>query len=127
MTGADHQVSVEQGVTVVQLGNGYDAIDESNVEEMSQVLRGLAETADPAKLVIDLSKISFFASSFIEVLFRVWNRLNRRAGCFALCGVTEYCAEVLRVSKLDTLWDLYPDPPSAVEALKEPGEKTEGS
>ena len=111
------ETSEQNGVTIVRLGNGYDAIDEVNVEPIMELLLDVADTADPPKLVIDLSRITFFASSFLEALFRVWNRLNRRKGRFALCGLTEYCAEVLHVSRLDTLWDLYADPESASGVL----------
>lgn len=126
MAQAGAEISKPRGVTVVRLGDGYDAIDETNVEEVNGFLLDLAQTADPPSLVIDLSRITFFASSFIEALFRVWNRLNRRGGRFALCGLTEYCAEVLRVARLDTLWDIFPDVESAVEVLADTGSETAG-
>jgi anti-anti-sigma factor len=118
MGGINPETTTQNGVTVVRLGDGCDAIDEGNVEEVNAFLLELAQSADPPTIVIDLSRITFFASSFIEVLFRVWNRLNRRQGHFALCGLTQYCGEVIHVSRLDTLWDLYPDAASAVSALE---------
>ena len=126
MVPAIAKTSEQNGVTIVRLGNGYDAIDEVNVEPILELLLDLADSADPPKLVIDLSRITFFASSFLEALFRVWNRLNRRDGRFALCGLTGYCAEVLHVSRLDTLWDLYADTESATGVLGDSDSETSG-
>ena len=59
-----------------------------------------------------------FGSSFIEVLFRLWSRLNGRQGKFALCGLSEYCHEVIDVTKLDQLWTICDTVDEAVVAVK---------
>lgn len=75
--------------------------------------------ADPPRVVIDLSAVEFFSSSFIEVIFRLWNRVHRRPeGRMALCGLTKYCLEVLQVTNLDELWEIFPDRDSALAALR---------
>lgn len=112
------QVLTENGVTVVQLGPEYDSLDEGNLDDLRDFLLQLADQTDPPWLVIDLSNTNFFGSIFIEVLFRMWNRLNARGGCFVLSGLREFCAEVLYTSRLDKLWDFYPNSKAAVEALK---------
>ncbi|MSR56706.1 MAG: anti-sigma factor antagonist [Planctomycetaceae bacterium] len=113
------EVVVDHRVTVIVLSAGYRSINE-------QVLDGgfrdfLTETcgrADPPLVVLDLSNTTFFGSSFIELIFRVWNRLQARpGGSFAICGLTSHCLEVLKITHLDTLWRLYPTREEAVEAL----------
>ena len=69
------------------------------------------------KVVIDLSYTKFFGSSFIEVLFRVWNRVNGAGGKFALAGLTSYCREVLEITHLDKLWPMLPNADEAVSAV----------
>ena len=60
----------------------------------------------------------FFGSSFIEVMFSLWTRLNSRPGAkFALAGVAPYCKEVLTITHLDTLWQLHPSVPDAIKAI----------
>ncbi len=58
-------------------------------------------------LLVDLSHTKFFGSSFIEVLFRVWNRVNQAGGKFAICGLNSYCREVLQITHLDTVWKTF--------------------
>jgi anti-anti-sigma factor len=70
-------------------------------------------------LVIDLSYTEFFGSSFIEVLFRLANRVTKRdKGRFAIAGLRPYCAEVLSVTHLDELWSTYETTEEAVADLK---------
>lgn len=103
------EVTVDRGVTVIGLGTGYESVDEHALDTgLRTSLLELAESADPPVVLLDLSHTNFFGSSFIEILFRLWNRLNSKpGGNFAICGLTSYCLEVLRITHLDTLWHLY--------------------
>ena len=78
-------------------------LDDAAVEHLAGSFLGVA-AADPPRMALDLSEVRFFGSSFIELVFRVWKRLKERGGAMVLCCLHPYCAEVLRVTKLDTLW-----------------------
>lgn len=112
-------VTVDQRVTIVGLGQGFESVDERLLDSgFRDSLLEIADKADPPLVVLDLSRTTFFGSSFIELLFRIWNRQQTKPnGVFALCGVTKYCLEVLKVAHLDTLWQLFPDRAQAVETL----------
>jgi len=112
-------ITVEEGVTVVSLGVGFESIDEQALDKgLREALLSAAENANPPRVVLDLSHTTFFGSSFIEILFRMWNRLQAQPqGGFGLCGLTSYCQEVLKVAHLDSLWPVYADRPAAVRAL----------
>ena len=68
-------------------------------------------------LLVDLSSVEFFSSSFIEVLFRLWNRTKANGQQFALCGLHPYCREVLEVTNLTSVWKIYEDRDDALAAL----------
>ena len=61
--------------------------------------------------------IQGFGSRFIEALFRAHNRMKRRGGRFALSGLQTYPEEVIRISRLDTIWPLFKTPAEAVRVL----------
>ncbi len=111
-------VATQDGVTVIRLGPEYENLDESRLEDLRASILEVAETADPPLVVLDLSHTKFFGSAFIEVMFRAWKRLDVRNGTFALAGLTPYCAEVVQVTHLDRLWNVYNDSENAVTALK---------
>jgi anti-anti-sigma regulatory factor len=113
------KVTVENGVTVVGLGPGFESVDEHLLDSgVREALLKIGDGANPPRVVLDLSHTTFFGSSFIEILFRLWNRLQERPqGEFAISGLTPYCQEVLKIAHLDTLWRLFPDRASAVREL----------
>jgi len=111
-------VETRDGVTVIHLGPEYESLDESLLDELRGAILDVAETADPPKVVLDLSHTKFFGSAFIEIMFRAWKRVDARGGTFALSGLTPYCAEIVEVTHLDRLWKIYPTRDEAVAALK---------
>jgi anti-anti-sigma factor len=112
------EIVKDHNVTVVALGPAYENLDEHALDDLTDLLVETATTVDPPLVVLDLSHTKFFGSAFIEVLFRTWNRLNSRSGGrFAICGLTPYCAEVIEVTHLDRLWDIFATRQQAVQAL----------
>jgi anti-sigma B factor antagonist len=112
---AEVQVHDEDGVAIVEFDRGLSTLDEPATQKVKDVLlQGVSDT-QPCVLV-DLSHVTFFGSSFIEVLFRLWDRTQKRQGQFAICGLSPYCAEVLAITNLDTLWRIYP---TRAEALRD--------
>ena len=111
------RVSREQDVTLIQFGPSYDSLDDAALEEIGGALLGEAFHAEPPRLLLDLSRTSFIGSSFIELLVRAWKRLKERDGTMVLCGVQPFCAEILRVTRLDSLWDTYPTRTEALATL----------
>ena len=111
-------ISRDHDVTVVALGPEYESLDEFELDDLRDALLKIASTADPPRVVLDLSHTRFFGSAFIELLFRAWNRLNsRNSGKFAISGLTPYCKEVIEITHLDQLWDVYDTTQQAVKAL----------
>lgn len=112
------QIRKERGVTIVTYGPDSERITEDCIPETLQSLLAAVTGAQPC-LLIDLSNVQFFGSSFIEVLFRAWNRIQQQpGGRFALCGLTPNCAEVIEVTNLDRLWKTFPDREAALRALQ---------
>ena len=103
-------------VTVISFGSQFESLDEFTLDQVRDIV---LEAANPPRVVIDLSYTKFFGSSFIEVLFRVYNRVHGAGGKFALAGLTSYCREVLEITHLDKLWPLLPNTAEAVTSVNE--------
>ncbi|QDT54986.1 STAS domain protein [Caulifigura coniformis] len=113
------QITNLDQATVVALGPDYKNITEEIVGSASNVLMTAAANEQP-NLVLDFADIEFFGSSFIEVLFRVWKRLQQRGGRFALANVSTYCHEVLKTTHLDSIWPVCATVDDAARVLKTP-------
>jgi anti-sigma B factor antagonist/stage II sporulation protein AA (anti-sigma F factor antagonist) len=109
----------QEGVTIIEMDESYNALEEEPIEALSDLL--LAEVAKaPGRplLVLDFSKTTYMGSRVLEVLFRTWKRLKERKGRMVLCSVQPFCGEVLQITHLDRIWEVKPDRASAIEALR---------
>jgi anti-sigma B factor antagonist len=111
------QVVLQGEATVVEVDPEYDSLDEQKIGAFCDLLlRAVASAATPA-LVIDLSRTRFIGSSFLGVLIRAWKRVRDRDGRMAICCAPTNCAEVLRVSKLDSVWSIFATREEAVREV----------
>lgn len=109
--------SVEQGVNILSLGEAYENIDEVAMDGLRGFLTEEAKTVEPPRLILDMSGVNFFGSSFIELLFVVSKRLTERKGTFAICGLSTYCKEVIQITHLDHVWTIRETRAEAIETL----------
>lgn len=105
------------GLTIATVDSEYDSLAVAQLEALGSLLLDAARQAEPPIMLLDLSETQYIGSSFLGVLTRVWKRLRDRHGRLALCHVNEVCGDVLRASKLDTIWDVFPDRATALEEL----------
>lgn len=104
-------------VTVARLGPKYDAYNKERLEEAQRALFGLVDQADPPILLLDFADTEYFSSTFIEILFRVWNRLKQRKGKLGLCRLNEVCRDMVHTARLDMLWPIFDTINEAVVGL----------
>lgn len=103
-------------LTVVSLGPDYVLIDWPAARRLEPVLKALADSVDPPRLVIDLPHTQAFGSAFLMVMVRTWERLRTRGSVhFGLSSASPYCSDILRTSKMDTLWRLFPSREAAIK------------
>ena len=112
------QLGSDNDVTVVTFGPSLEHLDDHAVMQHQDLLMATARNASPPRVLFDLSNVHHFGSTFIEVIFRVGHRLNAESDShFALCGVSEYCLEVLQVTHLDQLWPIHTSRSEAIEQM----------
>jgi len=114
------QQTRDADVTVFELDSEYDALDKARFQEFAEQLLAAAQRAEPPLIVLDFSQTRYVGSSFIETLVRAWKRLNERGGRLALCGVRDFCADVFRAARLDTIWPMAADRAAAIRAVRSP-------
>ena len=111
-------ISVDNGVTVVRLGTDFASIYESDLARLDGI-RELADTATPARVVIDLSHTRYFGSAFIGFLMATAGRLKDRGnGQLGISGVQSFATMALEATKANTLLGLFESVDDAVAALR---------
>ena len=112
-----HDILHERGVTLVELGPRYDSLEDPALREFAEQVLREALQANPPCVLLDLIRTEYIGSQFVEVLVRVWQRLKQRGGTLALCNVQSFCLEVLKVTRLNQIWAVYPSRRAALDAL----------
>lgn len=75
------------------------------------------ESREDPRFVIDLGAIHYMASSDIGVLITLKRRIDARKGKVVIINVDPFIYDVLRMMRIDKLFTITPDMPSALAAL----------
>jgi anti-anti-sigma factor len=104
-------------VLVVVLGQSLDSLCGWELLEERTAL--IEEVHDPAlrAVIFDFAEVEYFDSLVLDTLCQVWNGLREREGKMALCNLSEVGDEILRISRLDSLWHLHSSRLNAFEAF----------
>jgi anti-sigma B factor antagonist len=80
---------------------------------------------DQPYVVLDLGEVTFVDSSGLGLLVRLLNRTRTARGDLKLCAVRPPIAEVLRVTRLGTIFESYATAAAAIAAFYQPSKLAE--
>jgi anti-anti-sigma factor len=106
-------LELEGNVHVIQ-GEGW--FDGSNADHFLIVVEQLISKG-MARLIIDCSSVNTISSNGFATLLRLSHRARRQGGDLKLAGTHGMVTEALQVTRLDTIFDLYPDVETAATAF----------
>ncbi len=108
------RVTIHGDVAVLRFDGGevLDSYVASDVK--AQAFRRLDGRTD---LVIDLSNLEFVDSAGLGVLVGIYKRVKQRGRRVAVAGAQPYVSRVMKIIKLDQVFESFPDVPSALAEL----------
>jgi anti-sigma B factor antagonist len=93
-------------------------VEEATAEEaytaQREWLYKTIESRDDPRFIIDLSALNYLASSDIGLLITLKRRIDTRKGKVALVNVDSFIVDVLKTMRIDKLFSIHADMPSAV-------------
>lgn len=107
------QLSTEQrgNVAVVGITGGVDLY--SSPQLRKEILK-LVNARD-ARLLVDLGKVTYMDSSGLATLIEGLQHINRNNGRMAVTGLRDAVKEIFELTRLDTVFSIYPDTETALE------------
>jgi anti-anti-sigma factor len=88
------------------------------VHETDGLLEFINRSGDgPVNLVIDLALGDYLGTAMLGAVVKLWKRVSQRGGRLALCNVSDNVVQVLRVTKLHTIWPIYATRDQALVAM----------
>jgi len=97
--------NVDSDVLVIKADGGLNAqTAEGFVEDLEKLV-----DAGLRKIIVDCSELDYISSFGLGVLIRLHGRLARHGGNVKIASVKGMIVEVMRLTKLNKLFEIYPD------------------
>lgn len=93
-------------------------LDAVTIERMGNGLKQLIDGAAQRRFLLDFSNVTYLSSSALGIFISFQRRVVQKPAELKLSGICDGIMEVFRITKLDTVFDIYKDAPSAVEAFR---------
>ncbi len=93
------------------------SLHEPEIVHETNELIDLINHSPATSLVIDLASNDFLGTAMLGAIVKIWKRVCQHGGRLALCNVSENVVEVLRITKLHTVWPIYASRDQALSAL----------
>lgn len=103
------------GVTVVEATGRIILGQETN--DLRESLKGLLANG-ATKIVINLANVDFIDSSGLGALVGLYSTANSRGAKIRLAAITKRFHELLMITKLLTVFDVYDDEAAAVASFR---------
>jgi anti-anti-sigma factor len=96
---------IERDVLIITADGGLNAqTADQFVDDLASVIN-----AGATKIIVDCSKLQFISSYGLGVLVRVHTKLARRGGDVKIAAVQGPIQQVLELTHLNRLFEIYPD------------------
>ncbi len=93
--------------------------DFNQIESEAAMLLGQISKDGGANVVVDFSKMDYCGSTALSFFTRLFKRTRLQGGEMAFCNVSEGEREVLRITRLDSLWPIHDSLDDALVAVAE--------
>lgn len=85
-------------------------------DRLREQLKGMAE-AGPANVILNLAHVDYIDSSGLGALVMSFSALRKKEGTLKLLNLTRRNVELLVLTKLETVFEVYDDEQSAVNSF----------
>lgn len=110
------EVSELGDVTVVHFVD-RKILDEANIQDLGQELFHLVEQDQRQKLLLNFQNVDFLSSAALGKLITLDKKVKAHNGVLKLCNIRPEIYEVFAITKLNKLFDIRDDEPTALEAF----------
>ena len=106
-----------EGITLVTFQQSH-ILDAMMIERMATSLKELIDASEDGKFVLDFARVTYLSSSALGMLIGLQRRIVQGKASLKLGGIHDDIMEVFRITKLDTVFDIYKDGHAALEAFR---------
>lgn len=93
-------------------------LDETQLQSLEGSFLPLIEQNEGIQLIIDFMNVKFLTSSVLGLLIRISKKVYEKNGCLRLCSINPKIQEVFKITRLDKIFEIFPDWQDAMVGLK---------
>lgn len=106
------------GAVIVATLTDEKILDDIQIQALEGSMMPLIEQNEAIQLVIDFSNVKFLTSSALGLLIRISKKIYEKGGKLRLCAIDAKIMEVFRITRLDKIFEIYPEQDDALVGLK---------
>ena len=112
-------LSVEyRGPVVVTMLTDEKILDEAQLQALEGSFMPLIEQNPKIQLIVDFGNVKFLTSSVLGLLIRVSKKVYETEGKLRLCSITPKILEIFKITRLDKIFEIFPNVDEAMIGLK---------
>jgi anti-sigma B factor antagonist len=104
------------GVLVVQFASPR-LVDEDKINDVAEQLFRLVDDEGRRRLLLNFAEVNYLSSAVIGIMLKLSKKLARVEGVMKLCGLKPIHLELFKATKLDKLFQIFPDEPTALDSF----------
>ena len=109
-----HYDDVQEDILIIKADGAL------NAETTDEFVESIGKLVDAGlhSIIIDCSGLDFISSSGLGMLVRLHKRMDEKIGDVKIASVKSLIVDVLRMTRLNKVFSIYPDVESARQAFK---------
>lgn len=111
-----HCEDIEGGITVVTI-NDEKVLNEQRIRMLREQLFQLVRDLGKNKILLDFKKVVFFSSAGLQTLISLHREVERLGGKLVFCSICPHFYDLLKITKLHTVFDIQSDLPSGIKVF----------
>ena len=92
-------------------------LEQSDIDSLADSIMPLIEHSDEIHMLIDFGKVEFCSSAVLGLLIRISKKIYQKDGNFGLCSISPSILEIFRITRLDTIFDIYATQSRAIAGI----------
>lgn len=110
------EVQDEENATVVTFTSSK-ILDEREIQDLQVSIMGIIAGCEELNLILNFSKVEFLSSSVLGLLIKISKSVYEQHGQLRLCGIIPRINEIFKITRLNKIFEIYPNVKSAVASL----------
>jgi anti-anti-sigma factor len=102
-------------------------LDNERINSAMKHVLDLLTNSSIKNLVLDFHRTEYYGSTALGFFVRLWKTISGRKGRMAFCNASEHEKEILKITKLDSLWDICATREESLRVVQSPTKPGEAS